>query len=333
MSREDYTTKVEGAQERAHAYLLGELDDAEQFRFERDYLADEGTYDSYLAAQDELIESYLEGELSPARRERFERHFLVTEERRERLRLIRDLNASALTSLAATVPLQSREPGPLHKPEPYAPLASLLRAIFGPPRRRLAFAGMAAALVLICFMVWRLMPEQREVPGELATTAPPVGQTGRTDAPVPPPPAPSGDRPVNQAPRPRPAPTPEAVTRRAPRPPSYALILSPVSLRDAGGDETHTLRLPRAADGTLHLRLLLEDAGDLSTVRGQVSTAEGALIHAGGDLNVRRGRTSFVTLKLPTASLADGDYIVRLMGPAADGAPLVARFAFRVMRR
>lgn len=335
MSGQEHMTEAGGVQGRAYAYLLGELDEAACFRFERDYLADADVYAAYLSAQDELIESYLEGELSPARRERFDRHFLITEERRERMRLIRALNVSARTSSAALDPRPVRELSPSPTSDINAPLASLLRALFGWPKRRLAFAGMAAALALVCFAGWQLMRERRAAPEELAGAAAPSGQTGHPEAPALAPTATAEIPPDSEDYHPQPAPTPTAEPRQHRRQPaSYALTLSPVSLRDVDGDETHTLRLPRvAAAGTLRLRLLLEATGELSVVRAQVSTAEGVRVYASGDLNSRRGKNSFVTLKLPTTSLADADYTIRLTSPTEDGAPVVARYTFRVTRR
>lgn len=335
MRKEDYTTEAGGAQERAYAYLLGELDDAERFRFERDYLADQQAYDVYLAAQDELIESYLEDELSPARRERFDRHFLINDERRERLRLIRDLNASALPLPVAPPPQPGRESPAALEPEAGASLASLLRALFGRPWRRVAFAGMIAVVVFVFFLGWRLMPERPKAPDELAATALPANRSESVEAPAPAPIAPPATttRPNTVERLPQPAPVPTARTSRQTSPRvSYALTLTPMSLRDAGGDTAHVLRLPRAAEGTLRLRLLLEDVGDAPKVRAEVNTAEGVRVYTGGGVPVRRQGGAFVILKLRTASLDEGDYTIKLTSPAAEGTASVTRYAFRVTR-
>jgi hypothetical protein len=337
MRNEDYTTEAVGAQARAYAYLLGELDDAERFRFERDYLADREAYDVYLAAQDELIESYLEGELSPARRERFDRHFLITEERRERLRLIRDLNASALPPSVALAPQPDRESLSVLDPEAGASLVSLLRTLFGRPRRRLAFAGMIAAVAFVFFLTWRLIPERTETPDELVATASPTGRSESGEAPglaptAPPPPTVARPNTAEHLPQTASAPTARTSRQASPRV-SYALTLAPMSLRDAGGDETHVLRLPRAAEGTLRLRLLLEAVGDAAKVRAEVSTAEGVRVYAGSGIPVRRQGGAFVTLKLRTASLDEGDFTIKLTSPTAEGTSSVTRYAFRVTRR
>lgn len=337
MRKEDYTTEAGGAQERAYAYLLGELNDAERFRFERDYLANQKAYDAYLAAQDELIESYLEDELSPARRERFDRHFLITDERRERLRLIRDLNVSVLPPHVAPAPQTGRQSPLALEPEAGASLAAILRTLFGRPRRGLAFAGMLAAVAFVFFLSWRLMPGRTEASDELAATASPAGRSESGEAPAPSPittPAPTETQPNAVERFSQPAPTPTVRTSRQDSlRASYALTLAPLSLRDTGGDKRHVLRLPRAAEGTLRLRLLLEDVGDAPKVRAEVSTAEGVQVYSSGGAPIRRQGSAFVILKLRTAALGEGDYTIKLTSPAAEGASSVTRYAFRVTRR
>lgn len=323
MSGENYTTEAEGARERAYAYLLGELDEAGQFRFERDYLADEEAYDAYLAAQDELIESYLAGELSHARRERFASHFLNTEQRRERLRLIQALEEHA----GAGVPALALDARPAEN----APsLASRLRALFVWPRPRFRFALQAAvlaALVIACLVGWRLLVVRRAgTPHEQARTTPPTptpqpqpGVEGPTATPetTPPPPAVASKPPRRQA-----------------AGASYALTLSPLSLREAG-DGANVLRLAHSVEGALRLRLAIEDAGETDRVRAEVSSVEGVRVYAGSGLRVvRRGGASFVTLKLSTTLFAEGDYTIKLTGTGqGDPGAVVARYAFSVRRR
>ena len=349
MSRENYTAEAGGTQGRAYAYLLGEMGDAERFRFERDYLADEDAYAAYIAAQDELIESYLAGELAPERRERFDRHFLITEQRRARLRLIRDLDEHALSlsppphlTASADVGQSVEVPASSRHRESTAPLASRLRALLIEPRARftLAFRAAAlAALVLACLAGWRLISVRRDPSQEQARTAPPA---------TPPPVQPSG---ANQTATPDTAVVPPSVAkqRRQPSPPeapetprrraagaSYALTLSPLSLREGdGGGVAHVLRLPHGGDGRLSLRLFFEDADESSPVRAEVSTAEGVRVYTRGGLRPRRRRgASFVTLKLSTAPLDEGDYTIKLTGPAhVDPEMVIARYAFIVTRR
>lgn len=342
MSKEVYTATADGAHERAYAYLLGEMDDAERFRFERDYLADAEAYAAYLAAQDELIEDYLGDGLAPARRERFDTNFLITEERRERLRLIRDLNEHAQSlSAGEGVPRfgSARASAPL--PEPSAPLASRLRALLGWPRERFTFAlralATAAVLSLLCFAGWRLMLKRSDESTERASIAPhaPQNQSGAVPTTAPPD-AIGPSAPLVERQKPSPPETVKVSPQRRPARASYAFTLSPISLRDtSGGGETHTLRLPHSVDGPLNLRLLLDDADEVTTIGAQVNTAEGVRVYASRSLRVRRRQTaSFVNLKLSTASLADGDYTIKLTGLKTGGEPSVlARYSLSVMRR
>lgn len=349
MSREDYTTEAGGTQGRAYAYLLGEMGDAERLRFERDYLADEDAYAAYIAAQDELIESYLVGELAAERRERFDRHFLITEQRRARLRLIRDLDEHA-RSLSPPPPLtasadvgQSVEvPASSRRHESTVPLVSRLRVLLFQPRARFTFAFQAAALaalVLACLAGWRLLSVRRDTPQEQARTAPsappsPVqpggaNQTVTPDTAIVPPSV------AEQRRQPSPPEVPETPRRRAAGA-SYALTLLPLSLREGnGGGVAHVLRLPHGGDGRLSLRLFFEDAGEITPVRAEVSTAEGVRMYARGGLRPRRRRgASFVTLKLSTAPLDEGDYTIKLTGPVhGDPGTVIARYAFTVTRR
>lgn len=340
MNKQEHTAEAGGAWARAYAYLLGELDDAEQFRFEHDYLSDPDVYDTYLAAQDELIEDYLSDELTPARRERFATHFLVNDERRERLRLIRDLNEQVQSTASgadsprfadATVAASAREV--------VLPFSARLRALLGVPRGRFDFALRAAAvaaIALLCLVGWRLMFRERDTPREQVkvTTPTPQNNSGEVNAPAPP--VTASPTPLTAEQQQQPAPPATAVpTRRPPARASYALTLSPLSLRDTADGGAHTLHMPHSSDGSLSLRLVLEDTGGFERLRAQVKTVEGIGVYEGGGLRVRQGRGgSFVTLRLATSTLADGDYVIRLLGHTESGeTPVIARYSFTVARR
>ena len=72
-------------------YMLGELDQEEQQRLEREIMTDNHTFEQLSVAEDELVEEYLEGSLSAREREKFEKHFLSTPERRQELKLAKAL--------------------------------------------------------------------------------------------------------------------------------------------------------------------------------------------------------------------------------------------------
>ena len=352
MSSNGHTTTTEEGAERAYSYLLGEMSDAERFRFERDFLADADAYETYLAAQDELMEAYSRGELSPDRRARFDSHFLTTGARRERLQLVRDLDDhAAVLHAAKTNPRAGETPAPVSESRRARSFASRLRSLVGPLRPRFALApafALAALFVLVCFVGWRLMFDRNDTRSEQARSAPTPATKQADSANTPadtsaqtPPADASQVAAANQPPA-----KPETDTSggsdavKAATPPGraaapiYALILSPLSTRDAG-DGTPPLRLPSAANGALRLRMMLDDAGEVATVRAQVHTAGGAEVFARGNLRVRRRRgVSFVSLKMATESLADGDYIVKLTGTEASGeVTVVARYSFSIIRQ
>lgn len=73
-------------------YLLGELAEDEQRRFEEEFMTGARTFEELQAAEDELVDGYVKGALTPRERERFEAYFLATPERRRRLAFARTLH-------------------------------------------------------------------------------------------------------------------------------------------------------------------------------------------------------------------------------------------------
>lgn len=73
-------------------YLLGELAEDEQRRFEEELMSGARSFDELLAAEDELIDQYVAGALAGPERERFRQHFLATPERRRKLSFARTLH-------------------------------------------------------------------------------------------------------------------------------------------------------------------------------------------------------------------------------------------------
>jgi hypothetical protein len=72
-------------QKQTRQYLLGNLPPKNLAELEVRLLADKGSYEALLVAEDELIDEYLADRLSRAERESFESHFLITPERRQKL--------------------------------------------------------------------------------------------------------------------------------------------------------------------------------------------------------------------------------------------------------
>jgi hypothetical protein len=122
-------------------YLLHELSEEEQARFEEAYLSDDSLFEQMRALEEELLEDYVKGDLSGATRRRFERHYLTSDRGREKIRIARDLlQICSVKSNAQKVPNQNLErwdslPGARLRLLAKQPLALGL--------------GMAAALLLI----------------------------------------------------------------------------------------------------------------------------------------------------------------------------------------
>src|SRR6187551_1497061 len=67
------------------SYLLGELSENDQERFEAAYFADDVFFDRYMAVKNELLDLYSRGELDAAKQEKVRKHFSATAPRRRQL--------------------------------------------------------------------------------------------------------------------------------------------------------------------------------------------------------------------------------------------------------
>src|SRR5215475_14931447 len=72
-------------------YLLNELSEDDQSRFEEAYFSDGSLFEKVRALEEELIDDYVKGDLSGRERRRFERHYLASDQRRERIEAAREL--------------------------------------------------------------------------------------------------------------------------------------------------------------------------------------------------------------------------------------------------
>jgi hypothetical protein len=80
-----------GSDQTITSYLLNELSEEDQERFEEAYLSDPGLFEQVRALEEELIEDYVKGDLSDQERRRFERHYLDSDQRRARIEAAREL--------------------------------------------------------------------------------------------------------------------------------------------------------------------------------------------------------------------------------------------------
>lgn len=122
-------------------YLLGELDQDEQRRFEERLLTEDECFEELAAAEDELIDEYVAGALSAHERARFELHFLSTPERHRKLKFARALKKY----LATTGATESAETSSAFQPSSSKPWFPSFLHLNNPAR---AFS-LTAALLLI----------------------------------------------------------------------------------------------------------------------------------------------------------------------------------------
>ena len=80
-----------GSDQTITSYLLNELSEEDQERFEEAYLSDPGLFEQVQALEEELIEDYVKRDLSSQERRSFERHYLASDQRRARIEAAREL--------------------------------------------------------------------------------------------------------------------------------------------------------------------------------------------------------------------------------------------------
>jgi hypothetical protein len=123
-------------------YLLNDLSEEDQERFEDAYLADGSLFAQVRAVEEELIEDYVRGDLSDRERQLFERHYLASEQRRARVGTARRLVQVCSSQSAGQAVSDGRIDGGLFS------LGSWLRS-FGNQRLALGFGAATALLLLV----------------------------------------------------------------------------------------------------------------------------------------------------------------------------------------
>lgn len=264
--------------DRLFRYLLGELPEQEQEQLEQQYFSDSDCFAQVASAEDDLIDLYVMGGLAARDRARFETHFLAgNAERRNKVAFARSLRRY----VTAQAPQPEREPW--------------WKAILGPfTLPRLAFAGMAASVVLIA--LFSLKPK----PGQA-----PVNETAKQvqSAPVPAVPAPHEEK---------------LIAKAVPIP---MFELSPILERGAG--KGVTVRPGQAS--AVRLRLPLEQA-EWDTYSVTLETVEGRAVWTRQGM---KATGKALVAQVPSNLLVPGDYVVRVNGRTGQGpSESVADYAF-----
>lgn len=130
-------------------YLLGTFDDRGKDEFERRLFANDEFLEEVMAAEDQLIDEFLTGDLTPDEAAMFEKNFMVTEERRQKLRLGKNLRTYARKARAAG-PKAIPSSGPWNWLQWFSP--SLLQR-----------AAVAAVILIAAVGFWRVFFYQSDV--------------------------------------------------------------------------------------------------------------------------------------------------------------------------
>jgi len=291
-------------------YLLGEMTEADQARFEESFFHDVELSELLSDAENDLIDAYVREELSPRERERFERHFLVSERRREKLELARALLQAKDARAAARV-VDSR---------PLLPWWKAMFAALRVPSTALSYSFGAAALLLLVGGLW-LFSEVRQLREETARLA---AERDKQSA--------QNDRLREQADE-RNRQSDElaaqkdqleqqlaelrnqaGLQQREPRPSAFlSFILSPVN---RGSDGPKKLIIPPGT-GAVRLQLNLSPGDDYPAYQVNLQKAGGGQVRTWKKLRAAPAKgMRAVFVDLPVTSLSAGEYEVTLSGVA-----------------
>ncbi|HEX9959501.1 MAG TPA: tetratricopeptide repeat protein, partial [Pyrinomonadaceae bacterium] len=139
-------------------YLLGDLTDKEEMlRIEKKSLLDDDFDERLSIAEDELVDEYLDGSLPEPERRRFLKFFLISPERKEKLRLIRNLRKYA----GKSADVQEVREFPEEKKAFFD-----WRGLLAMPALR--FAALALIVFGLGFVIWRVAIYQSDVDKGLA---------------------------------------------------------------------------------------------------------------------------------------------------------------------
>ena len=335
-------------EETCERYLLGELSEAEQERFEEAYFADDALFEQFQAVKDDLLDAYARDELAEEKRRRFAAHFLASAANRQQLeetqnfiRAVTEVSTKTADSVKVKPDSNERQKSSLKdligffSPRPFAWQAAFAALLL------LALAG-----VWLIVRSWRQTPINPEVAGH-PTPLPTVAATpnnenqntaianNNTNIPSSSTPVIVNKTPANASQSPAnvnatPQATPEKTPVRTPQnlPAQIAsVVLMPVATRSIS--ESNTLRLD-SSTRTVNLSLVFKGE-DYPTYSVTVATVGGAVVlqrkMTGGNKN------KSITLEFAASILRQQDYIVTLKGTTANHqTETIGEYYFHVRR-
>ena len=306
-------------------FLLDAVDERERAEVEDRLLFETEFYEQMLGREAELTDAYVRGELSPSDRKRVEKSFFASRDRRKRVEFAQGLadSATLLQRKESTKPDSAVAPVT-------TPSRGWLASLFA-QQPALGYALAAALLVVIGVTGWFAVERMRGrvEPQRAGTNGAPSPGPQHDDSGV------ASRQPDQGAPSPGSDNATPGVSQtparedQATRPAFATITLVPGSLRD--GAAGANLFIPR---GSTHLRLRLQlEEDNYRSYNAVLSTPDRRTVWTGAARKDREKNAQFVTLILPAAPLARGDYIIELTGTTPGARPeAAAQYSFRVTR-
>jgi hypothetical protein len=303
-------------------YLLGQLPEDDEKRFEERVFADRDQLQTIRAVERDLIDEYARGELSESERKQFEHLFVKSPARRNRIAFARFFRE------ALDEPLASSDLGRKAAPPSPTPRKGLLAFWRIPGWPRYALAALAVVAVLGgAWLIAESLRRPASVPPQQAGTQPSAPEPGAS--PVQP--AQTGATP-EQALNPQPSRSPSVPEKATPQPAVVALVLSPRVARSSGNLAQLVIHQGATA---VQLRLRIDREETYKEFRAELQTASGKPIKAQDALrarSTRAGRT--IIWQVPSALFDDEEYELALSGKSEQGRlEPVAYYYFKVVKK
>jgi len=267
-------------------YLIGDCSDEERTRVEERFFSDTDTFDRLCELEEELVARYARGELRADERVQFERAY-GTPPRRDRLIL-----NLALGRIFASTPVSSPEAASIATPSWRRWLT------FEPAAARWALAAAAVVLLTGVLVQFRQAERLRTSLGQSQQDA--AALRARLD---------EAERRVADAERQN---ATSQQTAQTASPVIATFVLTPGLTRSARGPAR--VNVPPAATA-LRFRLTLDFDGGYSSLRAALRNAAGDSVWTQGGLQPQKTTDgSVVTVTIPAATLANGEYELLLQG-------------------
>jgi len=307
---------TESLENRIQRYLLGDLTEPEQFALEQRILGDGEAFEQVEAIENDLIDSYVRARLTASQRGLFEKNYLSSAAHRERVAFARNLVRAADEnngSVAAT----GRSPG----------------STFW--TNRLSWAWAAAAVLIVAGGVWmyaenRQLREQLDRLNQQTSAAQQRSQELEHELSA------EGEHMDSLAAeldhlREEQPPTVVPQRDQSAQPSVPSFVLSPLLMRSGG--EPQLVKIGKDTQAVLLTMSVPEPAERKFQIA--LRTVEGTQVWQRSSVSAHKQQkgTSAVSISIPTAKLAAGDYVLTLSAGTTSGSlDEINRYFFRVSK-